>query len=179
MSTPEFVKGTSGPLQQWESGGQTIVPTYLGGSSSSQTTTVTPSPGGAASYRKATQKVVNTTISATDLLNGEITIAASALGTTGEARLVAVGDWKQNSGGAQSVPRFQLVLGGTTIIDTGNAGTAVDAATRYGWAISARIAERETPLGQQEREPISRWRACFQQRSSVAARPERRMRRQH
>ncbi len=40
MSTPEFVKGASDP-RQWESGGQTIIPTYLGGNTNTQTTTTT------------------------------------------------------------------------------------------------------------------------------------------
>lgn len=82
----------------------------------------------AVSYRKATSKTVNTTVAATDLLNGEITVAAGALGTTGVLRLTAWGDYLQNSGGAAAAPRFQVVLGGTTLIDTGTTA-ASDAAS--------------------------------------------------
>jgi len=91
-------------------------------------------------YRKVTAKTVNTTVAATDLLNGEITIAADLLNTTGFIRLSVIGDWLQNTGGFVAPPRFQLVLGGTTIIDTGacsaSAGTS---ASRGAWSIDAFI----------------------------------------
>jgi hypothetical protein len=84
--------------------------------------------------RKTTPKPVNSTIAATDLLNGEITIGAGVLSSTGVLRLTADGDWLQHTGGNAAPPRFQLVIGGTTIIDTGT-GTMLlpDAANRYGW----------------------------------------------
>lgn len=92
------------------------------------------------SYRKTTSKTVNTTTTATDLLNGEITIAAAALGTTGAARLTAWGDWLQNSGGSTTQPRLQLKLGSSTLFDTGTAPAGIAAgATRYSWSLTANI----------------------------------------
>jgi hypothetical protein len=98
-------------------------------------------PATATTYRKTTAKAVNTTTAATDLLNnGEITVGAGVLGTTGVLRLTAFGDWLQNSGGAAAAPRFQLVLGGTTIFDTGAlAVTFANNASRFGWEINAKI----------------------------------------
>lgn len=92
---------------------------------------------GAAIYRKATIKTVNTTVAATDLLNGEITLAA--LNASSFVRLTAFGDWKNNSGGSIAPPRLQLILGGTTLLDTGTSGNTTDLATRYGWKVSAEI----------------------------------------
>lgn len=90
-------------------------------------------------YRKTTAKVVNTTVGATDLLNGEITIAAGQMGATGLLRLTAFGDFINNSGGPVAGPRFQLLLGGTTLLDT-NALTAFTAsAGRFGWNLTAEI----------------------------------------
>jgi hypothetical protein len=92
-------------------------------------------------YRKASAKAVNTTTAATDLLNGEITVAAGVLGTTGVLRLTAFGDWLQNSGGAAAPPRFQLLLGGSTLFDTGSPGTTCGSGTqRGGWRLVAEIA---------------------------------------
>lgn len=91
-------------------------------------------------YRKTTAKTVNTTVAATDLLNGEITVAAGVMGTTGMVRLTAFGDYLQNSGGTAAPPRFQLVLGGTTLLDTGTTATANTAsATRNAWRIVVEI----------------------------------------
>lgn len=92
-------------------------------------------------YRKTTAKTVNSTVAETDLLNGEITVAANAIGATGRLRFHARGDWLQNSGGASGPPRLRLKLGATTLIDTG-AGNAVgvaNSATRFGWQIDADI----------------------------------------
>lgn len=98
-----------------------------------------PSPG---LYRKTTAKQVVNTVAETDLLNGEITIGAGVLGTTGLLRLTAIGDWIQNSGGATDVPRFKLKLGGTTLIDTNvNGGAFISSsAFRNGWRFQALIA---------------------------------------
>lgn len=91
-------------------------------------------------YRKTTAKVVNTTVSETDLLNGEITIAAGVMGTTGVARISAHGDWKQNSGGTAKAPRFKLKLGGTVLLDTDTPTTVTaNVATRWSWWINAEI----------------------------------------
>lgn len=83
--------------------------------------------------RKTTSKAVNNTIVATDLLNGEITIAAGALGTAGVATLTASGDWKQNSGGTEGEPVLQLQLGGTTVLQTVSAASVSNNVGRQGW----------------------------------------------
>ncbi len=69
-------------------------------------------------YRKNTTKVVASTTSATDLLNGEITIAANALPATGVLRLTAWGTFLNNSGSSQNSPRLDLRLGSTLLLDT-------------------------------------------------------------
>ena len=88
-------------------------------------------------YRKTTSKTVNTSIAATDLLNGEITIAAGVMGTTGMIRLTAWGDFLQNA--AAAPPRWQLVFGGTTIFDTYTNGTVAANPTRSGWRMVVEI----------------------------------------
>lgn len=91
-------------------------------------------------YRKATSKTVNTTVAATDLLNGEITIGAGVMGVTGVARLTAWGDWKQNSGGTSNAYRFQLVLGATTLFDTNAPASVIaDGAVRGRWKLVVTI----------------------------------------
>lgn len=93
------------------------------------------SPGGT-TYRKVTAKAVNTTTAATDLLNGEITVAANAMGTNKMLRLTVAGDWTNSSGAGAVFPRFQLLLGATTLIDTNTpATTAVSAGTRFPWQL--------------------------------------------
>lgn len=69
-------------------------------------------------YKKVTSKTVSNTIATTDLLNGEITIAANALSATGILRFTAWGTYTQNSGAPQALLRMALALGGTTLIDT-------------------------------------------------------------
>jgi hypothetical protein len=92
-------------------------------------------------YRKASAKAVNTTTAATDLLNGEITLAAGVMGPTGVVRLSAWGDQMNNSGGGVTAPRFQIVLGGVTIFDTGALPvTFATSAFRSGWEIICKIA---------------------------------------
>lgn len=90
-------------------------------------------------YRKTASTAVNTTVTATDLLNDEITIAAAAMGTNKKLRLTAEGDWKQNSGGTDAPPRLQLELGGTVILDTGTSGNFTNSATRMAWTLEATI----------------------------------------
>jgi hypothetical protein len=101
--------------------------------------------------KKTTAKVVNTTNAPVDLLNNEIILPAGALGTARALRLSAHGDWKQNSGGPNDVPRFQLALGGTILLDTGAPfGVQLpNVATRYGWWIDAVIAEVNGATNQQ------------------------------
>lgn len=95
-------------------------------------------------YRKVTAKVVNGTVAATDLLNGEISIPANAMTATSLLRMTAFGDWLQNSGGAASGLRFQLLFGGTTIFDTGTLANAANSATRGSWDIEAKIFNTST-----------------------------------
>jgi hypothetical protein len=65
-------------------------------------------------YRKTTEKdVVNTTVE-TDLLNGEVTIGAGVLGTTGAVRVTAVIDYLNNTGSNQNLT-WKVKLGATTI----------------------------------------------------------------
>lgn len=94
---------------------------------------------GAVTLRKTTPTVVNTTVAATDLLGAAITLGAGAMGTTGLVRLTAYGNFLQNSGGAAAPPRWQLVLGGTTIIDTGTSGTLANSANRGSFKIVVEI----------------------------------------
>jgi len=95
-------------------------------------------------YRKTTAKVVNTTVATTDLLNGEITVAANIMGATGSLRLTAFGDWVNNSGGSINNPRFALLLGGTTIFDTGASVLSGTSATRQPWRIDVVITNTAT-----------------------------------
>lgn len=95
---------------------------------------------GSTTYRKSTSKTVNTLGTAADLLNGEITLAAGVLGTTGVMRLTAIGDYLNNSGGTVTMPRIQLSLGGAVLLDTGTtAATIGTTATRGGWRLIAEI----------------------------------------
>lgn len=77
--------------------------------------------------RKATSKTVTNTVAATDLLNGEITIPAGAVTATGSWRLKLWGVSANASGAAQNENRFQVILGGTTILDTATSGVATSA----------------------------------------------------
>ena len=94
-----------------------------------------------APYRKVTAKAVNTSVAEADLLNGEITVAANAIGANGMLRLTARGDWLQNTGVAADVPRFKLKLGATTLLDIGPSGANVagTGAARNPWSIDIRI----------------------------------------
>lgn len=91
--------------------------------------------------KKTTAKTVNGTTTATDLLNGEFTVAAGDMGTDRILRLTAWGDWKQNSGADRDVPGFRFALGASTILDSNNTGgnNAMASATRYGWRIVCEI----------------------------------------
>lgn len=96
---------------------------------------------GPRTYRKTTPKAVNTTVAATDLLNGEITIGAGVIAAAnGVLRLTAWGDWLQNSGAAQLTPKFQFVLGGTVILDTAAPTMGVNSdGTRRHWHLLAEL----------------------------------------
>lgn len=103
---------------------------------------------GATTQKKTAITTVNTTVAATDLLAGGITIGAGALGTTGVARLTAWGDSLQNSGGAAAPPRFQLLLGGTVILDTGVSGTLNAGTERGSWRMEALISAQASTAAQ-------------------------------
>lgn len=92
--------------------------------------------GGATIYRKTTAKAVNTTTVATDLLNGEITLAANVLGTEGWLKATLIGNILQNVGSSETGVRFQLVVGGTTIFDTGVLTTMTSNTVRLTWRMN-------------------------------------------
>lgn len=95
-------------------------------------------------FRKTTSKAVNTTTTATDLLNGEFTLPADAMGTDKVVRLTAWGNWKNGSGSPQDVPTFRLGLGATTLIDTDNLGANIEnsSSSRGGWRLVCEIQNR-------------------------------------
>lgn len=148
--TPVTAAGgdATGPLSALAVGAKKILATMLGSGVAAAGTVatadgaggVTYAAAGTKTYRVSTPVVVNTTVAATALINQ--TLAANDLGSTRVLRLSCGGDWKQNSGATPDLPRFQLSLGGTVLLDTGSPGVAIpNAATRYGWWIEARIAE--------------------------------------
>lgn len=69
---------------------------------------------GVITYRKVTEKDVNTSVAETDLLNGEITIGAGEMSTNKIARVILVGDYLNNSGGAVTLT-VAIKLGATTL----------------------------------------------------------------
>lgn len=85
-------------------------------------------------YRKTTSKTVNNTVVETDLLNGEITIAAGVLGTTGMLRLSTHVDGLNNSG-APATWQLKVKLGATTLFDTGTLTVNSQGASRFGWRL--------------------------------------------
>lgn len=93
------------------------------------------------SLRKTTQKQVVNTVTETDLLNGEITVAANAIGASGLLRASLFGDWVNNTGGNVDIPRLRLKLGATTITDTGvvSVNFIQPDANRYAWSIAVTI----------------------------------------
>lgn len=97
-----------------------------------------------AQFKKTSSKLVKGDIDGvteTDLFAGSFTVSAGLLGTTGIARISAVGDYLQNIGGTSAAFRFKLKLGGTTILDSGTCGATAmaAAATRGLWEIEATI----------------------------------------
>jgi hypothetical protein len=98
-------------------------------------------PQGGALYRKVTTKTINNTVAETDLLNGEITIAANLLGANGALRLTVEGEYMQNTGGPQTSPRFKLKFGATTVFDaTGVAANITSSGSRFGYKFVVEIA---------------------------------------
>lgn len=95
---------------------------------------------GLAPYRKSTATQVSNSVAETDLLNGEITVAANALGGTGILRLTAWGSILNNTGASQQAPRWKLKFGGTTVLDTNVIASALaTSANAAGWRIDVLI----------------------------------------
>lgn len=90
---------------------------------------------------KTAPKAVNNTVAPADLLNGEFTVPAHALGAKGVAILHAWGDQIMHVGSSGwPVQRFLAIFGGVTIFDTGTGGlTWQDNASRWGWDIVVTI----------------------------------------
>jgi len=160
VTNGQWIKGVGGAAV-WAAIGTADLPTGIPASNlagyPSNTTTFlrgdgswaapAPGAGGLLTYRKTTARSALNTNVATDLLNGEITIAANAIGATGILRFEFFGDKLNNSGLTSFCDRYQLIFGGVTLIDTGGAaGTAVltTAATRYPWAVRGTIANTAT-----------------------------------
>lgn len=99
--------------------------------------------GGATTYRKVTSKTVSGTVTETDLLNGEITLAAGVLGTTKIATIDLWGDYKQNIANNTALPVLKLKLGSTVLFQWQPFLSLVQSASstnRYGWSYRAIIA---------------------------------------
>jgi hypothetical protein len=90
-------------------------------------------------YRKTTAKQIVNTTSVIDLLNGEVTIAAGAMGTDRVLRLTAWGDSKQNSGAGQFLPSFILQMGGTPLLNTNTVNAWSSNANRAPWRVVCEI----------------------------------------
>lgn len=91
-------------------------------------------------FRKNTAKAVINTITETDLLNNEITLPLGVIGTTGIVKITAWGEYLNNSGAAQLLPRFKLKMQGTTLIDTNvPLNTFAANASVFPWKIEAII----------------------------------------
>lgn len=98
--------------------------------------TIAAAGGTITTYKKTTQKDINTTTTETDLLNDEITIGAGAIGANGWIEGVAVGDVLNNVGGTTNlILRFKY--GATTLW----AETVVipNLTTRMSWTFSFRM----------------------------------------
>ena len=78
-------------------------------------------PAGPVVYRKTTAQDVTNTTTETDLLNGEITLAAGALDSNKIMRATLVGDLLFNRN-ASDLARIRVKLGGSTVYDSGATG---------------------------------------------------------
>jgi hypothetical protein len=94
--------------------------------------------------RKTVPKIVNTTVAATDLLNGEFTVPANAMGTNGVLRLTMWGDYLNNTGSTINTPRFQVMFGGTLILDTNTAAQNTSTNYSYPWRFQVEILNTAT-----------------------------------
>ncbi len=91
---------------------------------------------GFTTYTKVTTKDVTNTGSATDLLNGEITIGAGVLGAGKTMRFTLIGDLLHNQNVATTYA-FAAFLGATQIAGTYTTGSinSVQSSTRYWWRL--------------------------------------------
>lgn len=107
-------------------------------------TSVIPAPVAAAAAtstvvaRKTADKAVTNSVTETDLLNGEFTVAAGAMSTNKLVRVTAWGDFTNNSGAARDLPRFKVKLGATptTVIDISPTAGSLNASasiSKRGW----------------------------------------------
>lgn len=100
-------------------------------------------------YRKTTTNQVVNTVTETDLLNGEIVVAAGVMGTNGVLRIMAHGTCKQNSGSVRTVPRLRLKHGGTTLFDLAPGGNMwANNVSTAGWWLEAFIQNTGTANAQ-------------------------------
>jgi hypothetical protein len=98
-------------------------------------------------YRKTTQKSISNSVAETDLLNGEVTVAAGAMASSGVLRFTLYGVIF-NSVATQSAIRYKLKLGATTILDTSTIATFWGAGGQSAFRISGEIANLGAPNAQ-------------------------------
>jgi hypothetical protein len=97
-------------------------------------------------YRKVTEKDVVNTVTETDLLNGEITVAAGAMSTNKTVRVSLAGDYLNNTASDQTLT-LAIKFGGTTLwADT--ISSIVSSATRRAFrVVFGSIGSATTGLG--------------------------------
>lgn len=86
-------------------------------------------------YRKTTEKDIQNTAVETDLLNGEITVAAGDMSTNLSLNAILNGDFLDNAAGTA---RLRVKFGGTTILDS-SLDSAVNDTDRRPWELAVRI----------------------------------------
>lgn len=86
----------------------------------------------AAVYYKTTEKDVVNTTTKTDLLNGEITIAANAMGVNGCIEFACGGDYLNSSGSGKTIT-LEWKLGTTVLWDSAASPTLANDADRRAW----------------------------------------------
>lgn len=104
------------------------VPTWAAGSGISIT-----------KYQKITEKDVNTTVTKTDLLNGEISIAGNAMSSTGAIMLDCGGMFTNNTGSDRKLT-LELKLGSTVLWDSNASANIPTSATARAWSLRCVIA---------------------------------------
>ena len=90
-------------------------------------------------YRKTTEKDVVNTTTETDLLNGEITVAAGLMETNRMLRATLVGDALNASGAPRNLDNLKVKFGGATLYDDASIYQGPDA-VRYPWMMDIVIA---------------------------------------